>query len=639
MDAYICTAIAAITASINLINIGTGKQIYKGIDGIGRREIRSLITTGTLLTSTQNTNDITFTIDTAALDTFIEANQLTYSVANIDPMEVGVYAGTTVVGDNTQFNLRTFVSDDILIEVDGNEIRLSLPTTTSLPDFIVNQDSPVTYADWLRANTIENLGTPVLGYEYKGFGTLARPFVDTTVYLLNDPAPTPVPTSVTAYSSIQNALDAYVGVTLDPLQPEFFGSRIKVQPSTTTYTFKGNLNYHGVKFNIQTGASVTHDPVASTGEDSWFVNLDHSDFTNVDVIAPVTEISADATLYLTKNGFKNKGTFLTTPNFTISKIVYIRNAGQIIQTRTIDAGDTAGDYRVLDFNAAGEPLYGNDGHALADIRGGKIHSKLNPILKHGGHIIDCVDVEFNFGELSADIDPSTFPYENLGGAYTRMERCQFYNFGIPELKTLFYTRDPDTHFLLIEPLLNGSVGRLLEIDTHLTDPDQDPVFTMYNATNKDGFNCSDISFLTANLFGGRTAPWKRVYFNNNYIAKGTIDDSVDLTNGNTQGCINFIGRALDFGRNLIEYLPRFTSRVTAIAGGAEIGTRFTKYTTVTSGSFVVGEEYKIVSTGGGTTNFMTEQSASSNAVGTWFVATVPGTGTGTADKELVEILT
>lgn len=74
LDAYICEAIAAINASINLINIGTGAEIYKGIDGIGRREIRKINAVGDLITVIQNTNDISISIDEENLIDFIEDN-------------------------------------------------------------------------------------------------------------------------------------------------------------------------------------------------------------------------------------------------------------------------------------------------------------------------------------------------------------------------------------------------------------------------------------------------------------------------------------------------------------------------------------------------------------------------------------
>ena len=72
LDNYICEAIDEINASINLVNVGTGEDIYAGIDGIGRRKIKRVNTDSNILTITPNADDITFGIDEEALDTFIE---------------------------------------------------------------------------------------------------------------------------------------------------------------------------------------------------------------------------------------------------------------------------------------------------------------------------------------------------------------------------------------------------------------------------------------------------------------------------------------------------------------------------------------------------------------------------------------
>jgi len=558
-------------------------------------------------------------------------NVITYTADNIGG---GPGWFKNITGLTTQtLNFRTPISDSLLVTQDGDNLRFELPTSDALPDFIVNQDFSVTYDDWLKANKDTNLGVPVIGYQYKGFGTMAKPFIDTTVYVLNSPF---TPPTITPNTSIQNGLDAYVGGGTK-LFPSNYGSRVKVQKSASQYIFKGNLNYHGIKFNIESSTIVTHDPIATTGEDSWFINLDHSTITATSIIQPIIEIDFDGTLNLKRNGFKNKGTNLVTTNFIISKIVQIKNEGLISQTSNIPDGDTPGDYMLMDFNAVGTINYKNDGHAYATITGGVMHSTINPILKTGYHVTDFVNVEFSYGTLGGSVSAAVIPYENLLGAYTRMEKCKFYNFGNEGTTSLFKSTNVNSHFLIIEPLLNGTVTRLLEVTPHATDPSQDPSFTMYNAVNKDGFAATSTLFHVP-LFGGRTAKWVNVYFNNNYLSKGSVDTTtVDLTQGNKQGVINFLGRIVDQAKNLVEFIPRFTSRASALVGGADKGTRFTKYTTVTSGSFVVGEEYKILTLG--TTNFITEQGASSNAVGTWFVATVAGTGTGTADKEIVEIIT
>ena len=136
LDTFICNALEEINTGINLINVGTGLGLYKGIDVLGRREIKSLITNSNILTLTANTNDITFGIDEEALDTFIEENQKTYSVANVgtDPLRVNAYKDSTIVGDNTQFNFRSLTSTGgsitITQELDSINLEVDVEPTT-----------------------------------------------------------------------------------------------------------------------------------------------------------------------------------------------------------------------------------------------------------------------------------------------------------------------------------------------------------------------------------------------------------------------------------------------------------------------------------------------------------------------------
>jgi hypothetical protein len=76
LDAYICTALSQLSSSINLINVGTGSNIYKGIDSLGKRELRSIKSINTIITSTISTDnkEIQIGINEAALSDFIEEN-------------------------------------------------------------------------------------------------------------------------------------------------------------------------------------------------------------------------------------------------------------------------------------------------------------------------------------------------------------------------------------------------------------------------------------------------------------------------------------------------------------------------------------------------------------------------------------
>lgn len=230
LDTFICEKVDDITNALTLKNIGTGAKVYKGNDLLGRKELRTVIKTGDLITVTENTNDIAVSIDESALNTFIEENQKTYSVANVgtDPLRVNVYKDSTIVGDNTQFNFRTvvqedqgtgesflrdiqqttdelkvrvktLVSDNLTITATDEEVRIETPMTTSIPALYVNDLYKPTYQEWLSENSSQNAGVPVVGFQYIGKGTLAQPFTDTYVYTLGAPATPPV---ITANSSI-----------------------------------------------------------------------------------------------------------------------------------------------------------------------------------------------------------------------------------------------------------------------------------------------------------------------------------------------------------------------------------------------------------------------------------------------------
>jgi len=67
IDAYICEAIDDLIASINLVNVGAGKQIYAGIDALGRRKIRTLTSTNGSVTITENDETIDLSVSSSSV--------------------------------------------------------------------------------------------------------------------------------------------------------------------------------------------------------------------------------------------------------------------------------------------------------------------------------------------------------------------------------------------------------------------------------------------------------------------------------------------------------------------------------------------------------------------------------------------
>lgn len=115
LDAYICQRFESVTRFFTLINLGGGSELYKGSSPFGKKEFRTLIDSG-LINLVQGVDTVTISVDEVVLNTFIEANQKTYSTLN-SGVGAQVYKSTTIVGDNTQFNLRKIKSSDSSVSI------------------------------------------------------------------------------------------------------------------------------------------------------------------------------------------------------------------------------------------------------------------------------------------------------------------------------------------------------------------------------------------------------------------------------------------------------------------------------------------------------------------------------------------
>lgn len=115
LDAWLGKMREDIIKTFNIVNIGLGAKIYKGINLIGEKELKSITKTGSLITLTENTSDIAVGIDTTALTTFVTAlstTQKTYSAVNIGT-GASVLKDSTTLLNNTQFNLRKITKKDL----------------------------------------------------------------------------------------------------------------------------------------------------------------------------------------------------------------------------------------------------------------------------------------------------------------------------------------------------------------------------------------------------------------------------------------------------------------------------------------------------------------------------------------------
>jgi hypothetical protein len=308
------------TESLPLVNLGTGKKVYKGINVVNERhEFYTLETDNKLRLSYPQSGGA-------------ETGVLLFTFPGFRNLS---QTGTPIYKDYdanaNEFQFYTIDSEDIKIEVTpAGVITLSLPESSSVPSIYVNQDYVPTYDDWLKANRAANGGTPVAGYQYKGEGTLAKPFTNTVSYTLNNPTPVPVTTAVK--TSIQNGIDYYVGPspTYSRLNPQRWGQKIQILSSVNIYEFDGDFSYTNINIEIY-GYVITN----TTGKLIDMDNPDHfinpanpTFFSNARIY-----IEEGSVLEIKGLGFWNSGYNIPITNYTFGKILYLSGKGLIISVQ------------------------------------------------------------------------------------------------------------------------------------------------------------------------------------------------------------------------------------------------------------------------------------------------------------------
>jgi len=164
LDTYLCDLSTQLANSFSLISVGAGTRVYKGVDGIGRKEIRSITPTNTILTvglSTDN-KEIEIGVDTVVLGNFVQSHQITYSMNNVGT-GANVYKSSTQAGNNVTFNLRDIKSTDSRVTVTEGPIDIDITLSANLAEATgtVNYVSKFTGIHTLGNSSIFDNGTNV----------------------------------------------------------------------------------------------------------------------------------------------------------------------------------------------------------------------------------------------------------------------------------------------------------------------------------------------------------------------------------------------------------------------------------------------------------------------------------------------
>ena len=269
---------------IKIENVGTGFKVYKGFNSTtNKHEIK------TVIIDSQSSNGASFVRD-------LQENT-----------------------DDITVRIKKLVSDNLTITATDEEVRIETPMTASIPALYVNNLYEPTYQEWLSENSSQNGGTPIVGFQYIGKGTLAQPFTDSIVYPLAGGSAT-----ITPNTAIQNALDgdavySYVG-NLTRLNPQRKGQKITIQDNTTFYIFPGDFEYTALNLKIEGYVGCT-----AAG---YLIDMDNS----LNITTPSTiniEVSKDKVLEIFGKGFKNNGTTTATNNFINYNQIILSGEGTI----------------------------------------------------------------------------------------------------------------------------------------------------------------------------------------------------------------------------------------------------------------------------------------------------------------------
>lgn len=414
------------------------------------------------------------------------------------------------------------------------------------------------------------------------------------------------------FKNLQNAVIAYIGTGTN-IVPQYSGYTIKVLKDVNVFT--GSLAI--LNLTVDTDVYIQSNP--STG--NYLLDVD------ADATLPIgmTPFAINDLVRITlkgsggflcrKRGVKNRGTQQSS-NLSRGKQIVISCTFQ----STLEATDI--NRTLIECNKENTAGYFNDINVANIVLSGNIS-----ISTKNSNIITCglnSGVYLNNGVLlqfSDNINPfdtTIQPIVITGG-----------NLNVIESTIQSY-------------LNNGIGGSVNAIDNYITISDsgnvtvQNSIFNGYCKNlivNDDATQSSVIlvnnSSLSMSVYEevlkSISVVWTNLKLINNYI-NGNIDSVQIVLTPNTTNIIN---------SQIVETLTTYINKEVAITAGLFKGCKYIKRTTVTSGSFVVGEDYEIVSIG--TTNF-TLIGASANTVGLIFTATGVGTGTGTAYFDKLDII-
>lgn len=616
LDEFICEKFNFATDYFQLISVGIGAEVYKGVNLSGTKEIRSITKTGDLITVSQNANDISISIDEEELSNFVGGNESLYAVENISD-GVEVYKDSTTVGSTTTFNLRSLKSDTLVIT--ENEDDISIETNVvELQDFIVD--------------------TRYASETYEEKGTYAKPF-----------------------KNLNNAILAYIG-SGSRLEPEFERARI-LCIGGQSHNFTENLSINNLILEVEEGTSIRYIGTDLYPIDFRTLQTSSGGYGQQDRNLEITIrggkiLTETLFAYIVHSGdspFEDHANRLEVYN---TEIVSTYKKEEFDETITrSDLSNWLSNSRpcTFYFGDVNEAMIISEGQEVVNTIRDNRNNK--PLLVQGS-ILTCISQQvIKLKSTLATLNNTTLKHDYSSGGLdfitaddsalvgTILTESPLLSYELPNYKEDFclislegsstvYINDCvlNTNFSIIREESyyimednncdisitnsNTETGRGgLRANYFINIKDNNPNITLYNLELNRELDPLG-SFINSTL----TSYTKGNIKNCNIIEE--LPDNIDLTRGNNFSVTN------SFNNKVVESLQVFESRENAIAAGLISGNTFINRKTITTGAFIIGEEYVIANVGD--TDF-TLIGASANTVGINFTATGIGAGiTGTA---------
>lgn len=507
LDEFICNLTGQSTV---LINIGTGAKVYKGVDLQGRKEIR------TLIVSSQNGGG-----ESILRDTQENASDIT-------------------------IRLKKIKSNTLSIQSTDTEVSIELPESSQIPALYVNNSYIPTYSEWVSAGG--NLATNP-NFLYKGVGTLSKPFTDSIRY-----------TSTTLYAitqntSIQNALDAYVGDTgiYSKTNPEKSGDRITIQNNGSVYSFAGDFNYNNINILIEGKVTATTS--------SWLLDMDNLTIFPTLSETTVIKLSEEGALDLPNSlGFRNSGnTSNASPAYDTGKVCLLLGDGLISTSYN-------------GTNKLSRYLINSEGN----FNDSNLHFQIKCRLKadYQGVYLAKNNCRFDFynviqsGFFSGSVDSNLEAFRMTGGQVRFYDKGSINIEGINRLYGI--TFEPTSlginncTFLLNSAKVNYNCNYLFAKLNN-----ENVSFTAIGSGGSGATTQLNSTTVVNGLFENLgSTKWSVAFRDCSYTYTGIDFNKVDLTLGNNISSVNTIGN------NVVETLVVFNNRANAIAAGLPLYSAF-----------------------------------------------------------------